>query len=121
MSLLEKILADLGKGLQIFLGVEPIIQQFTPAGTVQTEVSKVTDDLTLLAASVSSTQAAVGAMTTPAATEAQKVQAITQAALRVLTTAEITAGKKVVNEALYNQAAGELAQGMTDLLNSIGS
>lgn len=62
---------------------------------------------------------AVGAAVTPGLTGAQKLQAAIPLVGQVVSSSAAMVGKKIANQALYNQAMQEYAQASADLANSL--
>jgi hypothetical protein len=117
LSLFETILADVGKGIQIFTGIAPALYQSVPTAAKPT-VTAVTDDLTEIGQAVASA-AAVTAAIKPGATPADVATAAVPLVQNIVSASELIAGKKIQNQGLFNQATAEIAQGVTDLLNSL--
>jgi hypothetical protein len=119
MSWLTKIFEDIQKGVQIFMGIEPVIAPALPSGTAQ-KVSDVADDFTLIAQAVTNAQAVVAAVTAPGATSASIVQAAAPLVATAISKSEVLLGSKIVNQAGYSTAVNTITTGMVELLSALG-
>ena len=116
-NVFKTILRDIGIGVQIFMGIEPIVYNTLPAGA-QGKLSQVTDDLTQIAVAVQTTQAVV-AIVASGGTPEQVKAAAAPLVNTVIQKSELLLGKKVHDTVLYAKALDEITQGMVDLLESV--
>jgi len=98
----------------IAAGIGPIIQPFLGAkgGAIE---GKVVNDLTQIAGVVTTAEAILQQPGSGAA----KLAAATPLVMSILQTSEAISGKKVANEALFQQGASKITSGMADVLNSL--
>lgn len=117
MTFLKKLGQALLKGLQIAMGVGPIITPFLGSGKAGQVAQVVNNDLTSIGQVVLQIETAFAAI--PNSTGVQKLQAVIPLVKNIVATSELVAGKKIQNEQLFDQAVQEFAQATVDLLNSI--
>jgi hypothetical protein len=94
------------------LGFAPFVSQTLPQSTGL--VGTVSKDITQIAA-------VIGEVETAGFTASRRAEAYRRIAARRASPSAIiaTAGKKIANEALFQQGAKKIADGMADVLNSI--
>lgn len=95
----------------------PIFGRFLPKAAAEYAGVGVTD-LEQLAAVVTNVEAVSAALPTKLTGE-QKFVAALPAVTKAIASSSILAGKKIANQALFQQAAKEYAQATVDLLNSL--
>lgn len=115
ITFLKKLGSILVNVAGVAAGVGPLITPFLGSGAAKEAVSKGVNDLTAIA------QLAViieAAFPLPGQGVA-KYQALVPLVANVLKTSELVTGKQIADEALFTKGAGEVAQGIVDVLNSI--
>jgi hypothetical protein len=119
MSWLTKIFEAIQKGLQIFEGIQPVVQSVLPSGTSGT-LAQVTDDFTRIAQAITNAQAVIAAVSTPGATPASIITAAGPLVANVIAESEVVLQSKVTNEAQYATAINTITQGVVELLGALG-
>lgn len=117
MTFLKKLGQVLLKGLQVAIGIGPIITPLLGSGKAAQTAGTVVNDLTSIGSVVTQIETAFAAI--PGSTGAQKLQAAIPLVTQIVQTSELVINKKVANEALFTQACQEYTQATVDLLNSI--
>lgn len=102
------------QGIQIFMGVAPLITKQYPGATGT--VSVVSKDLTEIADAVVQAEAFGQALSLPGA---QKLTAAVGPVTQIIMDSSIVAGKKIADPTLFASATKGLASSMADLLNSL--
>lgn len=114
MTFLQKLGSILAKGLQIVLGVAPILQAVYPQASGA--IGTAENDLNAIAQIVVEVEAVGQTLSLPGT---QKLTAAAPLVAQVIMQSSLLVGRKIANQALFNQAASEIAGGMADLLNSL--
>jgi hypothetical protein len=117
LSVIEKVLADIGKGIEIFEGIEPIVYPVLPQGA-QGTATQVTDDLASIGKAVTDATAVTAAIV-PGATAASISQAAIPLVNQVLATSELISGKTITNSAAYATAVEQLTNAIIGLLSAV--
>lgn len=117
LSVIERILGDVGKGIAIFTGVEPMVYPSLPL-SAQSTLQQVTDDLTNIGKAVTSATAVTAAIK-PGATVQDIAAAAAPLVAQVISTSELIAGKEVIDQVAFNAAVLQISAGITALLNSL--
>jgi hypothetical protein len=111
MSFLKRLGTVLAKGVQIAVGIGPLIAPFM--GSAKT-AEVVANDLTSIGQLVVQAEALLQANPGP-----DKLQAVTPLVASILRTSQLVDGKQIQNETLFTEAARDIASGVAKLLNSI--
>ena len=117
LSIIEKILADVSKGILIFEGIEPEISAVSPA-SVQKGLAAATDDLTTIGKAVTDA-AAVVATTNPTGGAAAVAAAAIPLVGKALAQSELLSGQEVGDVTAYATAVAGIATNVTNLLHSM--
>lgn len=114
MTFLKRLGQILAQGLEIVLGLEPIIARQFPNASAPVQV--ISKDLAAVAQVVVEMEAIGQVMGTAGP---DKLKAAAPLVAQVIMQSSLMAGKTVANPALFNTACSEIAGGMADLLNSL--
>jgi len=115
VSFLKKLGKILANAAAIAVGIGPVIQPFLGSGKAASIAGTVTNDLTQVAQIVTTVEAVIQ---TPGS-GAAKLAAAVPLVKGIIQSSELVIGKKVANEALFEQACTEYTQATVDLLNSL--
>jgi len=115
MSFLKRLGQMIAKGIGIAVGIGPLVSPFLGSGKASGIENQVVDDLTSIGQVVIQAEAMIQ---TPGA-GAVRLAAVTPLVASIVRTSQMVDGKKIDNEALFNEGAGEIASGMAKILNSI--
>lgn len=115
MTFLKKLGTILANVAGIAVGIGPIIQPFLGQGKAGQIEGTVVNDLTQISQIVTMVEAVVQ---TPGS-GAQKLAAATPLVLQILKTSQAFAGKKIANEALANEGAADVVNGIVKFMNAI--
>ena len=113
--------AAIGSEVMGFPFVSQLIGGLSPK--IGTTVTTVTSDLNTIASIITTAEAMFPPTSATPQTGSQKIAAVTplvQAALQAWATSNLP-GKKPQNAALLTKGAGEVAQGIVDVMNSYGA
>jgi hypothetical protein len=116
MTWLKKYGSLFLKVVGVISGVTPLIQQAVPT-TVGTETGKVVDKLNQIGNMVVLAEALIQG----AGKGSERLTAATPLVGQVIQTSELLVGKKITNEALFEQGCTKITSGMADVLNSLGA
>jgi len=117
MTWLKKAGLVLLKVLQYAAGIMPIVATALPSLGAPV---KEADTLTKISGAVVTAEAMIAAISDPGAkTGAQKLKAATPLVAQIIHGSELLAGKKIKNEALFEQACTGITSNVADLLNSL--
>lgn len=106
--------------LQILKYAAGIMPMVTAALPTLGAPAKETDTLTKIGGAVVTAEAMITATSDPnAKTGALKLKAATPLVAQIIQASELLAGKKVKNEALFEQACTGITSNVADLLNSL--
>lgn len=115
ISFLTKLGQVALKGVQIAVGLAPIVSPFLPQ-SAQSAATTVISDLNVIGGIIGSVEAAGQALQLPGA---DKLKAATPLVAQAVISSSLLAGKKVANPELFNRGAMKIADGTADILNSI--
>lgn len=117
MNFLRKLAAGILKGVGIVTGFLPLLQGVIPSRAAD-KVAEVSDDLTKVAGIISLVEAAAGAVTSPLP-GAEKLKMAAPLVAQIVLQSDILVGKRVKDQALFQQGTASIASGMADILNSL--
>lgn len=115
MTFLKKLGQILAEAVALAAGLGPIIKPFLGSGKAGQIATTAINDLTQIGQIVTTVEAVVQ---TPGS-GAQKLAAAVPLVKSIIQSSELVVGKKIANEALFEQACTEYTQATVDLLNSI--
>lgn len=114
MSFLKKFGVAVLRIIGIVAGVAPVIQQSLP------QTTPILDKLTQVGNVILMVEGMFTAAFGPDnKTGADKLKAATPYVAQIIQSSEIMVGKKIKNEALFQQACTQITSSMADILNSI--
>lgn len=114
MTFLKKLGTILAKAGLIAASLAGLAAPLLGSGKASQIVTSVSNDLTLIEQQVVTIETALQGKP-----GAEKLAALLPLVKNIIVTSETVLGKKVANEALFEQAVQEIAQGAVDLLNSL--
>lgn len=114
MTFLKKLGQFLAEAVALAVGIGPLINPFLGAKAAHIESTAV-NDLTQMGSII----AMVEAVNQTPGSGADKLKAATPLILQVLRTSQAFSGKHVENEALAEEGASDIAQGIAKFMNSI--
>lgn len=114
MTFLKKLGTILAKAGLIAASLAGLAAPLLGSGKASQIVASVSNDLTLIEQQVVTIETALQGKP-----GAEKLAALLPLVKNIIVTSETVLGKKVANEALFEQAVQEIAQGAVDLLNSL--
>jgi hypothetical protein len=120
LSIIETILQDVGKGIAIFEGIEPIVYPSLPT-TIQPTVNTVSDDLAAIGQAITDTTAVLATLTGQATTTAAISLAATPKVKSILAKSELQTGKIITNQDAYNEAVQAFTKATADILNNLSA
>ena len=118
VSFLKQFGLDVMKGVQIFMGIEPIAAQTLQA--VNPTVAGKLDSFEQFAAQAMTIESGFAAAFGPSnKTGAAKLAALVPQIQQIVLSSQFLTGKKIGDTALFTKAMQEYAQATADLLNSL--
>jgi len=114
VTFLKKVGQIILQGEQIFTGFAPVIQAAYPKSSPV--IQTVSKDLVQIASVITDTEAFGQALSLPGA---QKLTASVGPVSQIILDSSLLVGKQIANQALFQQGAQKIADGMADVLNSI--
>jgi hypothetical protein len=115
ISFLTKLGQVALKGVQVAIGLAPMVSPFLPP-SAQPIAQTVTNDLTTIGGIIGSVEAAGQALALPGV---DKLKAATPLVAQAVISSSLMVGKKIADPELFNRGAKKMADGMADILNSI--
>lgn len=115
MTFLKKLGQILAKAVAIAVGIGPVVLPFLGSGKASTAVTTGVNDLVQISGIVTTVEAV---LQTPGS-GAAKLAAAVPLVKGIIQSSELVVGKKIANEALFEQACTEYTQATVDLLNSL--
>ncbi|MGA8221474.1 MAG: hypothetical protein WB780_07440 [Candidatus Acidiferrales bacterium] len=114
------ILSKIGTVAAEVAGFGPIINTFLPAKVAAVAVP-VEDTFTKIGGQVATIETAFAAIGDPSArTGSEKLTAAAPLVSLILKDSELLAGKKIVDQAKYEQGVNSVTSGVADILSSVG-
>lgn len=114
MSFLSKFGSVLVKGIQIALGIFPVVETAIP-GTNQT-AAVIQSDLTQLMQIITTVESVGQSLSLPGPS---KLTAAAPLVAQAILQSSMMVGKTVNDQAMFTKGATEVAQGVVDILNSL--
>lgn len=116
MTFLAALGSLIVRGLQIVLGIAPIVQASAPSASGT--VGAIASELQQISSIIIQVEA-IGQALTPGLTGAQKLQASTPLVAQILLQSAVLSGHTIADPALFTNGAEQIASGMANVLNSL--